>query len=84
MGSWPDVATVFLPQDSVNHAVRRVWPDQSISRMAGNFSAGNAGDGGAATAAMLSNPQGVDVSSDAVTGGGSVFVAGAARALIVQ
>jgi RHS repeat-associated protein len=56
--------------DSSNHKVRRVRPDGIIVNVAGNGSAGFAGDGGPATSAQLNLPFGVAVGAD-----GSVFIA---------
>lgn len=52
----------------------------SVSHLdpAGNLSAGNFGDGGSGRSAMLSTPASVAMSSDTVTGGGSVFIADSA------
>jgi hypothetical protein len=49
----------FLIPDSGNNRIRRVWPDGSITTVAGNGTAGYAGDGGPATAAELNLPFGV-------------------------
>ena len=81
--------------------VRRVWPNQTITLVAGNSTGGSFfGDGeaafhdvlggsvalwafaprcsgGPATLATLTSPQSVAISSDTVTGGGSIFIAGA-------
>jgi len=49
--------------DSGNHRVRKVATDGTISTVAGNGTAGFTGDGGNATAAELSSPQGLALSS---------------------
>ena len=57
--------------DSYNSAVRKVSSSTSnISTVAGNGSYGFSGDGGLATGAELSYPQGV-----AVDGSGNIFIA---------
>jgi sugar lactone lactonase YvrE len=64
----PDGA-VFVSehQDSV---IRRIDPDGSISTYAGSWTAGDAGDGGAASLARLRRPHGLAVTAD-----GSLYVA---------
>lgn len=59
--------------------VRRVFPNGTITLFAGNTTAGYWGDGGQATRAMLTTPTSVAISSDTMTGGGSVFIAGVSR-----
>jgi uncharacterized repeat protein (TIGR01451 family) len=49
--------------DSLNHVVREVTPDGIIHTVAGNGTAGNSGDGGAATAAAMYSPDGLAVDS---------------------
>ena len=56
--------------DQVNNRIRKVTAAGVISTIAGNGSVGNTGDGGAATAATLSSPQGV-----AVDATGNVYIA---------
>jgi uncharacterized protein (TIGR03437 family) len=76
-------AQMYLPQgvavdsggnvyvsDTGNNEVRRVGKDGSISRYAGNGSAGFGGDGGAATSAQLTAPAGLAVDS-----GGNLYIA---------
>jgi hypothetical protein len=46
----------FLFPDRDNNRVRRVAPDGTISTVAGNGTTGDAGDGGAATAASVTGP----------------------------
>lgn len=53
-----------------SHRVRRVRADGAISLFAGAGTAGFSGDGGAATSALLFNPQGLEVDA-----AGSVFIA---------
>jgi hypothetical protein len=59
----------FVIADTVNHRLRRVAPDGTITTVAGTTS-GFGGDGGQATAAQLNNPIGV-----AVTTGGDYLIA---------
>jgi len=49
----------LLIADTSNHRVRRVWPNGTISTVAGGSIVGNGGDGGPATAAELNNPYAV-------------------------
>jgi RHS repeat-associated protein len=55
--------------DSGNHRIRRVGPDGNITTVAGNGTAGFAGDNGPATSAELNEPFGVAVGPD-----GSLFI----------
>ena len=54
----------FLIDDVGNQRVRRVWPDGTITTVAGNGVAGYTGDGGPATSAELNNPHNVWATSD--------------------
>ena len=56
--------------DSFNHRIRRVSPSGIITTVAGNGTQGYSGDGGAATSAQLSAPQGVEVD-----GAGNLYIA---------
>lgn len=56
--------------DQLNNRIRKITSAGVISTIAGNGTYGNTGDGGAATAATLANPQGV-----AVDAAGNVYVA---------
>jgi uncharacterized protein (TIGR03437 family) len=56
--------------DTLNHRVRRVNPDGSISTVAGTGAQGSSGDGGPAIGAKLNGPRGVAVDSD-----GNVLIA---------
>lgn len=55
--------------DTGNHRVRKVTPAGMISTIAGNGNASNSGDGGPATAAGMSGPNGIAVDSQ-----GNVYV----------
>ncbi len=52
--------TIFIA-DSANNKVRKISPAGVISTYAGTGTAGNSGDNGAATAARLNNPSGLDL-----------------------
>jgi sugar lactone lactonase YvrE len=54
----------FLIADQFNSRVRRVSPGGTITTVAGTGTPGFTGDGGPATAAKISNPNGVAVTSD--------------------
>ena len=54
----------FLIADTGNNVVRKVSAAGVITRVAGTGTAGNAGDDGPATAAQLTDPQGVAVTAD--------------------
>lgn len=74
VASMPDGG--FLIADASNHRIRRVWPDETISTVAGSGPLGGydrdgqprpgsfGGDGGPAVAARLSEPHGVAVLPD--------------------
>lgn len=53
-----DAGDLFIA-DSFNSAIRKVTPDGIITTVAGTGTSGFSGDGGAATAAQLSHPDGV-------------------------
>jgi RHS repeat-associated protein len=55
--------------DRMNHRVRKVDPDGIIHTIAGNGNAGNAGEGGPATAAQLYFPMGLALAQD-----GSLYI----------
>jgi len=63
--------------DTVNNVVREISTKGAISTIAGTGTAGFAGDGGAATSALLSSPQGV-----AVDASGNVYVSDTANARV--
>jgi sugar lactone lactonase YvrE len=65
-----DAAGNLFIADSENNRIRKVTPDGVISTVAGNGTSGFSGDGGAATSASLSNPQGVTFDS-----AGNLFIA---------
>jgi sugar lactone lactonase YvrE len=56
--------------DTLNHRLRRVTPNGTISTLAGDGTPGYSGDGGSATSAQLSSPKGVAVDVQ-----GNVYVA---------
>jgi hypothetical protein len=64
----------FLIADTDNHRVRRVWPDGTITTVAGTGTAGFSGDGGPPTAAELHQPKAV-----AVTAAATILVADSAN-----
>jgi PASTA domain-containing protein/NHL repeat-containing protein len=53
-----------LIADTLNDRIRKVWPNGTITTVAGNGHAGYSGDGGPATAASINNPRGVVSTSD--------------------
>ncbi|MCG8422152.1 MAG: hypothetical protein MJE77_29870 [Proteobacteria bacterium] len=61
----------------VPQRIRRVSPDGIISTVAGTGSLGHDGDNGPATAARLTNPQGVAVAAD-----GTLYLTSAHRSQI--
>jgi hypothetical protein len=54
----------FLIADTYNSRVRRVWPDGTITTVAGTGTRGFSGDGGPAAAAQLSSPESLAVLPD--------------------
>jgi len=60
----------FLVADTENHRVREVWPDGTITTIAGTGTAGFSGDDGPATAAQLDEPKALALLAD-----GSILVA---------
>lgn len=42
--------------DTANHAVRYMWPNRTVTRVAGNTTAAYAGDGGPAILALMNSP----------------------------
>jgi sugar lactone lactonase YvrE len=69
-GLGTDAAGNLYIADTQNSRIRRVTPDGIIRTVAGNGTAGDAGDGGPATAAQLRWPDGV-----AADGKGNVYIA---------
>ena len=49
----------YVLADSLNHRIRRVWPDGRITTVAGTGEENYYGDGGPATEAAISFPRGV-------------------------
>jgi len=72
-----DVSGNVYIADTANNVVRQVSTKGVISTIAGNGTAGFGGDGGAATSAQLSAPQGL-----AVDASGNIFVADTANARV--
>jgi uncharacterized protein (TIGR03437 family) len=73
--SWPaglafDAAGNLYIADEQNSAIRKVTPSGIVQTVAGNGVAGSGGDGGAATAARLAQPDGV-----AVDASGNLYIA---------
>ena len=63
-GVWVDTAANIYIADTVNNRVRKVAASTgNISTVAGNGTAGYSGDGGAATSAELSDPEGMVLDS---------------------
>lgn len=65
-----DMAGNLFVADRFNHRIRRVTPSGVVTTVAGNGTAGFAGDGGPAESAMLFGPGSV-----AVDGSGNLFIA---------
>ena len=61
---------ILYVADTMNHAVRSIAPDGTITTLAGTGSRGYGGDGGLAIEAQLDRPYGLDVAPN-----GDVFVA---------
>lgn len=59
-----DAAGNLYIGDALNHGVRKVSTAGTITTVAGNGTAGGAGDGGAATAAQLNTPGGITFDAD--------------------
>jgi sugar lactone lactonase YvrE len=57
----------ILVADTLNNKIRRIAPDGTITTVAGNGTAGNAGDTGLAGVAFLNGPRDVAVAPDGVT-----------------
>ena len=69
----------FLIDDVGNQVIRRVWPNGTITTVAGNGIAGYTGDGGPATSAELNNPHNVWATPD-----GGFLIADASNSAIRQ
>src|SRR6478735_3026069 len=54
----------FLIDDVGNQVIRRVWPNGTITTVAGNGTPGYTGDGGQASSAELDNPHNVWATTD--------------------
>ncbi len=63
----------FLIADTGNQRIRRVFPDGTISTIAGTGTSGFSGDGGAAATASLDSPKAVEMAGE----GGSYVIADA-------
>jgi uncharacterized protein (TIGR03437 family) len=63
--------------DQLNHRVRKVAPDGTITTVAGNGTAGSVGDGEAATAAALNDPCGLAMDSS-----GNLYIADTGNSVI--
>ncbi len=59
----------FVIADTFNNRIRRVWPNGTITTVAGTGTAGYSGDGGPASLAQINRPEGV-----AVTRHGSILI----------
>ncbi|MBI5283232.1 MAG: hypothetical protein HY858_16225 [Candidatus Solibacter usitatus] len=64
-----DSSGAILISDQLNHKIRKVTPDGTISLVAGKGTIGSTGDGAAATSAELSYPTGI-----AVDKSGTIYV----------
>lgn len=65
-----DTAGNLYVADSLNHVIRRIATDGTISTVAGTGVAGLSGDGGPATAAQLDQPYGLEIDDD-----GALYIA---------